>query len=462
MIYTAAEIKQIDEQVIQQGMPEAVLMERAASAIVPKLHIRENAKILVICGKGNNGGDGWVVARELAIKGHTVSVWSPLGELKTDAAQTHATYASQFVQIVEQPIQSDFIIDALFGVGLSVPVTGQAREVIEWVNQQAVPVLSIDVPSGIPSDHARGFDGMAIRATHTYCLHGFKRSAFLNRTAPYYGEVERIDIGIPHTSDWNVLSESDFDRSLLERDRYSHKTDYGHGLLIGGSRHLLGAPFLGGRAAIRSGIGLLNLSIPREANPLISTLPEAMYNQHTDALDRSYDAIAIGPGMVEGEGIDHVWQQVSRQKCPIIVDAGALAAKRLESHGPLILTPHPGEFSRLTGQSVEDIEADRFSIASEFAKQHRVHLILKGTYTLIVSPNGTGAVNTVEASALAKGGSGDVLTGILLALWARKEKSSSPSEQAVLWHALAAKSISRTIHPASVLASDVIEELGRM
>ena len=166
--------------------------------------------------------------------------------------------------------------------------------------------------------------------------------------------------------------------------------------------------------------------------------------------------------MVEGEALNLIWQFAKQQSCPVILDAGALSTKRLETRGPLTLTPHPGEFSRLTGKSVEEIEADRFTIACEFAKRHRVHLILKGTYTLIVTPDGTGAVNTVEASALAKGGSGDVLTGILLALWARKEKPSSPNEQAVLWHALAAKSISQTIHPASVLASDLIEELGRI
>lgn len=462
MIYTAAEIKQIDQTAIQQGMPEAVLMERAASAIVPRIQLDSLSTILVICGTGNNGGDGWVVARELALKGHEVSVWSPLGGSKSEAAALHASYTTSFVQIIEQPISTDVIIDALFGVGLSGAVTGKARDVIEWVNQQSAKVLSIDVPSGMPSDHAREFDGLAVQANHTYSLHGYKRTAFLNRTAPYYGQLERIDIGLPHTSEWKVLTESDFERSLLMRDRYSHKTDYGHGMLIGGSRHLLGAPFMAGRAALRSGIGLLNLSIPREASSLISTLPEAMYNQHSDQLEKTYDAIAIGPGMVEGEGMDHIWQQVTRQSCPVIVDAGALSKRRLETRGSLTLTPHPGEFSKLTGKSVEEIESDRFTIASEFAKEHRVHLILKGTYTLVVAPDGTGAVNTIEASALAKGGSGDVLTGILLALWARKEKPSSPNEQAVLWHALAAQSISRTIHPASVLASDVIEELGRV
>ncbi|WP_215142598.1 NAD(P)H-hydrate dehydratase [Exiguobacterium qingdaonense] len=461
MIYTAEEIKQIDQKAMQQGMPGAVLMERAASAIVPHIKIAPST-VLVVCGTGNNGGDGWVIARELAMQGHQVSVWSPLGESKSESAATHSAYASSFVQSVEQPIKSDVIIDALFGVGLTGPVTGKARDVIEWMNRQVSPVISIDVPSGMPSDHAREFDGLAVEATTTYSLHGYKRTAFLNRTAPYYGKVERIDIGLPHTSDWNVLTESDFDRSLLERDRFSHKTDYGHGILIGGSRHLLGAPFLAARAALRSGVGLLHVSIPHEASPLMATLPEAMYSRHTDVLEQSFDAIAIGPGMVDGEEMKSIWQQVSRQSCPVIADAGAISLRRLETRGPLTLTPHPGEFSRLSGKSVEEIEADRFTIASEFAQQHRIHLVLKGTYTLIVKPDGTGAVNTVEASALAKGGSGDVLTGIILALWARRKRVQSPNEQAVLWHALAAKSIGHNIHHASVLASDVIEELGRI
>lgn len=465
MIYTAEEIKRADENAIQNGLPEDVLMERAASAIASRMSFEPSTTVLVICGRGNNGGDGWVIARELAHQGYRVYVWSPLGDSSSNAAATHAEYTKPFVQVIEEPFNADVIIDALFGIGLSGPVTGRARDVIEWVRKQPSPVISVDIPSGVPSDDALQFDGMAVRAARTLSLHGYKRTTYLNETAPYYGEVELVDIGLPHTSTWKVLTDSDFEQSLLQRDRSSHKAVYGHGQLIGGSRHLIGAPFLAGRAALRAGLGLLDLSIPREAIQLASSLPEAMYYEHTDYIDRDYDAIAIGPGMVNGNTLDQLWKNARQHKTPIIVDAGALSTSRLESYGPLTVTPHPGELSRLIGKSVEEIEADRFNIALDFAQSHNVHLILKGTYTLIVSPDGTGAVNTVEASSLAKGGSGDVLTGILLAIWSRRDRQTSswiPNEQAVLWHALAARHVSQTMHPASVLASDVIEALGQI
>lgn len=465
MIYTAEEIKKIDQEAVRNGLPEIVLMERAASALAGKLKIEADATILVVCGRGNNGGDGWVIARELTHRGHQVYVWAPLGEGKSEAAQTHEAYARKFVQVIDEPFRCDYIIDALFGIGLSGAVTGKGRDIISWIRDQDATIIAVDVPSGVPSDDATHFDRFAVRASQTYSLHGYKRSAFLNKTAPYYGKLELVDIGLANTSSWKVLEERDFDRSLLTRERFSHKTDYGHGQLIGGSRHLLGAPFLAGKAALRAGVGLLDLVIPREAYRLTSILPEAMYYEQGDFSTRAYDAVAIGPGMVEGDLLEQLWKTVRQQNIPLIADAGALSTKRLEAYGPLTLTPHPGEFSRLTGKSVEEIEADRFGVAIDFAKSHHIHLVLKGTYTLIVSPDGSGAVNTVEASALAKGGSGDVLTGILLALWSRRDRESAtwnPNEQAVLWHALAAREASRTIHPVSVLASDVIDALGRI
>ncbi|TCI22088.1 NAD(P)H-hydrate dehydratase [Exiguobacterium sp. SL-9] len=465
MIYTATEIKQADEAALRKGMPADVLMERAASAVAARLIFPPQSSVLVVCGAGNNGGDGWVIARELAQRGYTVSVYAPFGNPKSDEAKQHATYARGFVTVTHEPHDADHVIDALFGVGFHGPVTGTPREVISWMREQQAPIVAVDVPSGVPSDDAINFDGHAVEANMTFSLHGHKRSAFLKRTASYYGTVEVVDIGLPHTSTWRVLTASDFDRVLLERDLYSHKNTYGHGRLIGGSRHLIGAPFLAARSALRTGLGLLDLAIPPEANIMASSLPEAMYYGMDEVPDKEYSATAIGPGLVDDERLDRLWQTVHRQSKPLIVDAGALTTSHLEASGPLTLTPHPGEFARLTGRSVAEIEADRFRIASDFARQHGIHLILKGTHTLIVKPDGTGAVNTVEAAALSKGGSGDVLTGMLLALWARTDRiktETCPNEQAVLWHALAAREASQQMHPASVLATDVIEAIGRI
>lgn len=463
MIYTAAEIKQADATALRQGMSGDVLMERAATAVAARLTFRPHSSVLVICGAGNNGGDGWVVARELAQQAYDVFVYAPFGKPKSPEGERHAAYARRFVTVVEEPRDADHVIDALLGVGFHGPVTGKARDVITWMRDQSAPVVAIDVPSGVPSDETSGFDGHAVEAETTFSLHGYKRSAFLAETAPYYGKVEVVELGLPHTSEWRVLTAADFDRGLLERDAYGHKNRYGHGCLIGGSRHLIGAPFLAARAALRTGVGLLDLAIPSEAHMMASSLPEAMYYDIDELPDKEYAATAIGPGLVDDERSDRLWQTVSRQSKPLIVDAGALTTEHLEAKGPLTLTPHPGEFARLTGRSVAEIEADRFRIASDFARQHGIHLILKGTHTLIVKPDGTGAVNTVQAAALSKGGSGDVLTGMLLALWARTDRidtESSPNEQAVLWHALSAQAASRQMHPASVLATDVIEAIG--
>lgn len=465
MIYTASEIKRADEQAFAHGTAPEVLMRRAALAFSHRLSIREGASVLVVCGRGNNGGDGWVIAHDLHRRGYDVSVWAPLGEPKSSEALLHAASAKQVVPVVDDPKRADYIIDALFGVGLDGPVTGKARDVITWMRHQAATVIAVDVPSGVPSDETSRFDGHAIQADQTLTLHGYKRSAFLNQTAPFYGEIDRVDIGLPDTSNWRVLTEADFDRDVLTRNPYGHKTTYGHGQLIGGSRHMIGAPFLAAQAALRSGLGLLDLAVPDEAMVLATTLPEAMFYDSKAIPDKQYAATAIGPGMVDDDRLANAWQAVRKRKTPIIIDAGALTEEHLQASGPLTITPHPGEFARLTGQTVEMIEADRFKVASDFAIQHGVHLILKGTYTLIVAPDGSGAVNTVEAAALSKGGSGDVLTGMLLGLWARSariEPKRSPNEQAVLWHALAAKVASEQIHPASVLASDVIKAIGRV
>lgn len=465
MIYTASEIKQADERAFEHGTTPEVLMERAALALTARLEIEAGSSVLVVCGRGDNGGDGWIIARELHRIGYEVFVWSPLGEPKSTAAKLHVAASKQVVSVLDSPRRTDYVIDALFGVGLDGPVTGIAREVISWIRDQEATVISVDIPSGVPSDEASLFDGHAVQAAHTLTLHGYKRSAFLNQTAPFYGRVERIDIGLPNTSSWRVLTEEDFDRSLLSRELFSHKSTYGHGQLIGGSEHLIGAPFLAARAALRSGLGLLDVVIPDAASPLKSSLLEAMYYELESIPQGDYAATAIGPGMIEDEKLTNAWQVVRQRTTPIIIDAGALKRDYLLASGPTTLTPHPGELARLTGQTVEMIEADRFKAATAFAVKHGVHLILKGTYTLIVAPDGTGAVNTVMAPALAKGGSGDVLTGMLLALWARTarvESERSPNEQAVLWHALAAKTACERIHPASILASDVIEAIGRV
>lgn len=461
MIYTIEQIREADRKALRHQTEESLIWEagtRLSLHIKPFLK-REN-RIVVVAGRGNNGGDGAVVAECLRAEGWKVSLWFPLGQPEW----LHTRFGQKLKSCVlnREPETCDIVIDALFGIGVTKKLGSDVLYAIEWMNRQALR-FSIDVPSGVPADHLHGWDGVGVRADETFCVHAYKRSAFLPESAPYYGRVHLVDIGLPADDAWRTVDRSDWNPSLLERETFGHKGRYGHGLLIGGSRHFLGAPLLAAKASLRSGIGLLDVATVPEVRQHASYVPEAMYYDLSELPTRSYAAVAVGPGMTATQ-YERIKEILPRYEAPLILDAGALQRTSLPpSRFPILVTPHPGELARMSGSTIESIERDRFRAASRFASAHGVHVLLKGTYTIICDPNGEGVVNIEPAAALAKGGSGDVLTGILLAFWAKSAELTplERSAQAVLLHVLSAQRALKSYQAGSVLASDVIDAIGR-
>ncbi|ACB60331.1 carbohydrate kinase, YjeF related protein [Exiguobacterium sibiricum 255-15] len=477
MIYDAQEARQIDEWAKTSGLPLEVLMERAGSEIAKRIknrHTREE-RILVMCGTGNNGGDGYVIGRELVRDGYDVTMHAPFGEVKTATAHLHQHYAENFGLATEAVCgQYDVIVDGIFGTGFDGSrLTKSIHDVFDWVReqkQQGAKLYAIDIPSGIPSDQTNGFSGQAIRADVTFSLHAFKRSAFLLKTAPFFGKLEKIDLGLPAFGGWQLMSESI--APLLTRDPYGHKGTYGTALLIGGSETMPGSIQLAARAALRSGVGKLQVAtVPTAQVGLIMNAPEAMVlNQTTTAIQEMLDQVnvaGIGPGLTSDSISDWI-ELLFAQDIPVVLDAGALIRDSYpERKAEIVVTPHIGEFARMTKRTVREIQDDLFGQASEYAVLHQVIVVLKAHVILIATPEGGGYVINGASSGLAKGGSGDTLFGILTSLLGQKEYFKHiPVEQLIAlgasWYAQASKQVEQQLHPSSIVATDVIDQLGRV
>lgn len=474
MIYDTQEARQIDEWARTSGLPLEVLMERAGSQIATRIKERhtKTERILILCGTGNNGGDGYVIGRELIRDGFDVTLSAPFGKSRSDIATIHAHYAEAFGLVTEQPCgQYDVIIDALYGTGFDSKRMNQVFEAqCEFVSEQkrqGTCIYAVDVPSGVPTDHATEFKETAIRADVTFQLHAMKRSAFLIRTAPFYGESETVDIGLPTFGEWRV-SPKDL-TSLFKRKPYGHKGTYGTALLIGGSDTMPGSIQLATRAALRTGVGKLQVATTALAKQgIIVQAPEAMViDQTLSAIQEmlpSISAVGIGPGLSQeavGTWVDHLLES----DLPVVLDAGALIKETYpERTAPIIVTPHIGEFARMTNQTVTSIQDDLFGQATDYAILHQVTVVLKSHVILIAKPDGGGFVISGASSGLAKGGSGDTLFGILTSLLAQQPTGDIEKTLALgaEWYARASKQVERRLHPSSLLATDVIEELGRL
>lgn len=474
MIYDTQEARQIDEWARTSGLPLEVLMERAGSQIATQIKTRHSKaeRILILCGTGNNGGDGYVIGRELIRDGFDVTLFTPFGKSRSDIAAIHTHYAEAFGLVAEKPCgRYDVILDALYGTGfepgrINPEFEAQCAFVSEQ-KQQGARIYAIDVPSGVPTDHTIGFKEIAIRADATFQLHAMKRSTFLIRTAPFYGESETLDIGLPAFGEWRRTSPKDL-ASLFKREPYGHKGTYGTALLIGGSDTMPGSIQLATRAALRTGVGKLQVATTSLAKQgIVVQAPEAMViDQTLPAIQNvlsSISAVGIGPGLsqeVAETWVDHLLES----DLPVVLDAGALIKESYpERTAPIIVTPHIGEFARMTNQTVASIQDDLFGQATEYAVLHQVTVVLKSHVILIAKPDGGGFVISGASSGLAKGGSGDTLFGILTSLLAQHPSGDVERTLALgaEWYAHASKQVERRLHPSSLLATDVIEELGR-
>lgn len=472
IVVTAEQMRAIESRVFDAGMPVAALMEKVALALASRIQslYPQPGRAGVLVGPGHNGGDALVVARELHFLGWEVMVYAPLPKLKELTSQ-HAKYAASlgipFYQEVSPLSECDLLIDGLFGFGLERVISEPIASAINEINQWCKPVVSIDLPSGLHTDTGEVL-GTAIRATHTFCLGLWKLGLLQERSLEYLGRVELVDFDLPLADIRAVLhsqppitritAASALARLPLPRSLDCHKYKNGHLLLVCGSRKYTGAAILSGLGARASGVGMLSLAVPESIKPLlISYLPEALVfgcpetesgaiaSLSPDLQLDSYSAIAIGPGLTPLPVA--VFESLLECARPLVIDADGL---NILSHlgtiptlqkrpAPTVLTPHVGEFKRLFPDF--DLTNNRLHAVRQAAQQTKAVVLLKGARSTLAFPNGAISILPESTPALARGGSGDVLTGLLAGLMAQASNVNYPVEEltktAVWWHARA-------------------------
>ena len=505
-LFTAAEMRALDARAIATlGMPGPRLMEhagRGAAAVIAREWAPLRGKhVLVLCGKGNNGGDGFVVARHLKARGARprVLLVARRSEVGGDAAQALARWRGRIEEIHDEHglttlahalDATDLVVDALLGTGLTGPARGIVAQSIERVNVSAgrrgVPVVALDLPSGLGSDGG-ALLGPTVRATVTATFAGLKRSLMLHPAAPLAGRVVVVPIGIPPEEvarglETFALEEDDIRPLFPPRPPEAHKGTYGHLLVIAGSAGKTGAAALAGRAALRSGVGLCTVATPASQQPVVAgfsmelmTEPIAETSaqslavkarEHLVDLALARDAVAVGPGIsLDPESQALARALVAEVPRPMVVDADALSALAghldLLEQGPAarVLTPHPGEMARMLGTSIAQVQADRIESVRRFCVEHRVHLVLKGARSVLGAPDGRVFVNPTGNPGMATGGSGDVLTGMIGAFLARRFDPLAALQAGCYLHGLAGDLAAADRGEEGLLAGDIVEAI---
>ncbi len=493
-IFSSEQIARIDRQTrTEESVSEVGLMERASLALAGWVLAKYPvlARIAVFAGPGNNGGDVLAVARMLAGQDYKVTVFLPLlGRRRSEASQANLERLNEttVVKLVELheggewPDLScyDMLLDGLYGAGLNRPLEGFAGKVVEFINQSGVEIVSIDLPSGLLCGENRFNTGAIVKATHTLTLEFPKLSLFFRENEPYFGKWEVVKFGLSERAiqevetPYTFLDQQQITSILKRRTIFSHKGSYGHGLLISGSKGKMGAALLASRGALRAGLGLLTVHLPKFAGLFLQgSLPEAMssYDSQDEFLSElpdlsSYAAIAAGPGigthLLTAGLIDAL---IDRVKVPMVLDADALnilAAnpawlKRVPPN--TIFTPHPVEFDRLAGIESKT-EEERLSMAEQFSSSYGLILVLKGAFTRIIFPEGGVAFNSTGNPGMATGGSGDVLTGILLGLLSQGYAPCEAALLGVFLHGRSADLRVATTSEESLIASEIADYLG--
>ncbi len=470
-IVSAQQMRDIEGRIFAAGMPVAALMEKVGLAIAHKFTEKfPPQRIGVLVGSGHNGGDALVVARELHYRGYKVAFYSPFSKYK-ELTNSHAQYAESLgierCDRLETLLkESDVLIDGLFGFGLERDVTGDIAKAIFSINQSSLPVISIDLPSGLHTDTGEVL-GIAIKATYTFCLGLWKLGLLQDRALDYVGNAQLIDFDIPLTDIDAVLGKTPKLKRItpeeaiatlpLDRPLVTHKYQQGHLLLICGSVRYAGGAILTGLGARASGIGMLSIAVPESLKPLlVAQLPEALIvgcpetemgaiaqlNLPAKTNLDSFDAIACGPGLTSEA--TPIIEEVLGCNCPLILDADGLnilaelgtMPTLAERQGKTILTPHTGEFKRLFPELTE---VDAIEAVTTAAMMSGAVVLLKGARTKIASPGGLVWINPESTPALARGGSGDVLTGLIGGLVAQTSNQSLEQIAAVAawWHSQA-------------------------
>lgn len=469
--------------IVNEPIASIELMERAAVAFVESFVSLAPSKysIHVICGTGNNGGDGLAVARLLSkVNYHvTTSLIQFTNQLSPDCLinLNRLDNVKRVQNVGDLIIQEDIIIDAIFGSGLSRPVTGFGAEVIDKVNNASAKVVSIDLPSGLFSD-VTDFTGAIIHADHTIAFQQPKLSFLIPESGAYVGDFSIVDIGLDEEfiasqpSNYFLLEEADVQALLPERKKFQHKGDFGRVQVFSGSFGKMGAAFLCGKAVLRVGAGLLTLHIPKCGYEILqSSLPEAMVtvDEHETEISsgkilENTDLVCVGPGLGTSEPtVDWFKKLLKGNDKPMVLDADAMNILAL--HPELmenvpeksVLTPHVGEFTRLFGRSKDGLV--RIEKLKEVASSRKWVIVLKGANSAIGLPNGDVVFNTTGNVGMATAGSGDVLAGIITGLLAQGMTSEDAALAGVFLHGSAGDLAEKKVGKMSLMASDLLNEL---
>ena len=482
-LYTAAQARELDQLAAKDwGLPSLTLMERAGAAAVERLTQRypDARNLLVVCGGGNNGGDGYAAARlalEQGLAARVAAVADP-ERLQGDAAHCARRFAEAGPGLIEKTLspaalaRADLIVDALFGTGLSRVAQGAFLAAIDMINEAAAPALALDLPSGLCADAGTPL-GAAVKADATLSFIGLKRGLFTGAGPECCGEVLFDDLGAPAGLCQEVkagaalIDPVSVAQGLPRRPRHAHKGDCGHALIIGGDCGYLGAALLAGSAAARAGAGLVTVATrPEHAAQLALFRPELMTvalkaPQDLSGPLRRADVVALGPGLGRGEWAAGLFAKALETRLPMVVDADALnlLAADPQRRQNWVLTPHPGEAARLLETSVQALQADRFAAVAALREKFGGTALLKGAGSLVLKAQGPIRVNRSGNPGMATGGMGDVLTGLIAGLVAQGLAPGAAAVAGVCLHGQAADACAAASGQRGLLAGDLLAAL---
>ena len=506
-VLNTQQMREADRRTIDEvGIPSIVLMENAGRQAVAAMEAAfddlPSSRVGVLCGRGNNGGDGFVIARTLIQRGIEAAVFllGRVTDVRGDARTNLEVLGRIGLTVVEitnaqewelhftEVSECDLLVDALLGTGFNGHLTGLLETVVADVNGLGVPVVAVDLPTGVSAD-SHEVTGTAIEASMTVTLAAPKIPLVLPPADTHAGDLVIADIGIPLP----ILDDIEGPHiELLTRERIrelvpvraadSHKGDFGRVVIVAGSMGKTGAAFLAAMGALRSGAGLVTIAAPRSCVPILAQMaPEYMtvpleesaagtidFGALDRVLDLNADVFAVGPGLGQDPGTSaFVHGLVERVGVPLVLDADALNAfagepERLSGRDgvEVVITPHPGEMARLLNTSIEAVQHDRLRHATEFAAAHRVHVVLKGHRTIVAGPDGHASINLTGNAGMATGGTGDLLTGMVAAWLAQLLDADAAARLAVYLHGTAGDLAEADEGDAALLATDVAAHLG--
>ncbi len=498
-IASVEEIRELDKKAEEFGLSSEILMENAGNAafcaIEKEMNGIENKSFVIFTGTGNNGGDGFVVARKLASAGATVSLFLIGDESKLkgvtlknfkrlDSFPIERYTINFFDRITEMNIyRCDAIVDAIFGVGISRPIKGIYKEIIEGINISGKPVFSIDIPSGINGDTGE-IMGIAVKAKYTIAFGLPKRGCFIYPGADYTGKLYVSHISYPPSlyNSEKIKVQINIPIEIPKRMNDTHKGDFGKALFISGGKNYLGAPYFSSMAFLKSGGGLSFLATPKSIAPFVaskgsevvvvplSETPESTISEKSVEkileLSGDMDIVSIGSGITtNSETLEAARKIIRNVRKPVIIDGDGITAitKDIDiiknREFPTILTPHLGEFSRIANMPIEDIKLRKIGVASEYTEKLNAVIVLKGAFTLIALPDGRVMVNTSGNPGMATAGSGDVLTGTIAAMFGMGLSVEGAVRTGVFMHGLSGDLASKSVGTDGVTASDILNFL---